>query len=156
MNLAAGRGYEDMVVLLMEKKPDLDLPNRRGHTPLTNAAQYNRLTILRRLVEAGANINARDRDWVSDLQRSAAHGHKEVVSFFISVDADLASKCWGMQTALDWAVRAGNYEIAGLLVKAGADTDIEKATGKDRRDRYDNSILHHVAKVEMLGYSVLF
>jgi len=87
---AAGRGYADLVGLLLERKAD---PNNKmgdeDYTPLMAASAEGREEVVRILIAAGADVNAREL-------------------------------LWGGKTALRYARENGHAGTAAMLVAAGA------------------------------------
>lgn len=89
---------------------------------LCNAAEKGDLQEVRRLVEAGANINGRHSRWNNTpLFEAVSHGQLEVVRFLaclnnIQLDAPNSDE----QTALHRAANRGSKDIVELLVRQGA------------------------------------
>ena len=71
-------------------------------------------------MDKGANIDAVSPDGVSALMMATRGGYYETVKLLLweVADPNITSASGG--TALDWALRAGNTEIAELLKQAGA------------------------------------
>ena len=75
---------------------------------------------LRRLLNAGADINARDRHGQTGLMIAARDGKVEVTRFLIDGGAFLDQAAKFGLTALMLAVVNGHVEIVRMLVQAGA------------------------------------
>ncbi|OAI57657.1 hypothetical protein AYO50_01080 [Acidobacteria bacterium SCGC AG-212-P17] len=79
------------------------------------------MPIVKILVEAGARVNAGDRDGFTPLIGAAGGGHTEVVTFLADSGAvvDQTDDC--ARTALGWAVTKGDFDdTANMLLKLGA------------------------------------
>jgi ankyrin repeat protein len=115
---------------------DPDIPTRwgwsrenEGQTPLTVAAQFGRIEIVRLLLAEGADPDLRDFGGQGDtaLSTAAWHGQLEVCRVLLDAGADpnirthpAAQGNTGNRTALDWALRANHPEAAELLRQYGA------------------------------------
>lgn len=60
LNMAAAGGLSEAVRVLLIVKPQVDLPNSRGETPLIRAVQVRNMTVARQLLEAGADPDRTD------------------------------------------------------------------------------------------------
>ena len=89
-----------------------------GDPMLLNASD---LAIATALIEAGANVDAANRDGVTPIMMAAARGWTGNVQLLIARRANVnaKSRTEGM-SALDYAVYNGNDDIAALLRAAGA------------------------------------
>lgn len=101
-----------------------------GQTFLHAAAAANNPAALRELLDAGADIEAKDSQWTLPLTVAAAAGHADCVKVFVQRGADLDGKRgWGNQPLL-MAAQSGHKECVELLLDGGADIEI-----KDRKGR---------------------
>ena len=73
------------------------------------------------LIDAGADVNARDIDGWTPLMYAALNGHTEIVELLIESGADVNAEDNNGQTVLMFATRGGHTEIVEILIKAGAD-----------------------------------
>jgi ankyrin repeat protein len=86
-------------------------------TPLFLAAQQGRAESVKRLLSAGANVNAAARNGATPLLIATNEGHAEVVKILLEAKADTTARFihQGISyTALNLAARAGNDEIVRL------------------------------------------
>jgi ankyrin repeat protein len=75
-----------------------------------------------KLLEQGANVNAKDRDGETALMWAARRGHSETVKALINAGADVNVKGGRYsKTALMWAEAWDHSEIAEILKQAGAE-----------------------------------
>ena len=92
-------------------------------TALHAAAERSRIKVLKRLIEAGANVNVKDYLEVTPLHWAAVRGPREVVTALLEAGADPNAYCVQHHTPLGAAAGAGNLEIARALIEAGADVN---------------------------------
>jgi len=86
------------------------------------------LETVRRLLRAGAEVNARDRYGQTALMLAAHRGHREIVEELLRAGADLNLTAKYNLTALMLAVVAGHATVARILARAGTDLRV-KGTG---------------------------
>lgn len=127
-------------------------PNRAllaGETPVMVAARAGAADVVDLLARAGADVDRRGTRGQTALMWASAQGHTEAIDMLIAHGADLhaQSDVWtqwmgvpphslnrkeiphGGNTALLFAVRAGDLESARRLVAAGADVNDADAWG---------------------------
>ena len=83
---------------------------------------------LRRLADAGADVNSRDKHGQTGLMLAAMRGHTEVVRLLVERGADLNVTAKYKLSALMLAVLNNHTEIVHVLAEAGADGTI-RGTG---------------------------
>jgi ankyrin repeat protein len=86
---------------------------------------------LARLVDAGADINARDQHGQTALMIAARDGRTRIVRWLVAKGADLNHTAKFHLSALMLAVINGRDAIVGVLVDGGADTTIRGAGAPD-------------------------
>lgn len=148
---ASENGSTAVVRMLLEAGAD---PNREllsGETPVMVAARAGSAAVVRQLAAAGADLDRQGSRGQTALMWAAAQRHPEVVEALLKAGADLRvrSDVWtqvmavpphsrpeynreiphGGNTALLFAVRAGDLPSARVLVDAGADVDDADAWG---------------------------
>jgi ankyrin repeat protein len=94
-----------------------------GFTPLHLAAFFGYPDSARRLVTAGADVDAVARTTMRNtpLHSAAAGGHPECVRVLLDAGAQVDAREQGGWTALHAAAAAGDGESVTLLLAAGAD-----------------------------------
>jgi ankyrin repeat protein len=84
---------------------------------MMNAVQSNKIDHLQLLINAGAEINARDNRGFTALHRAAEMGLGQVVELLLSHNANVSVEAEG-HTALSLAEGRGETQIANLLRRA--------------------------------------
>src|SRR5262245_10374188 len=88
------------------------------------AVKAGRADALRTLLDAGADVDARDEHGQTALMNASRDGHTEVVRLLIERGADLDHTAKYNLSALMLAVINGRDAIVGILADAGADLTI--------------------------------
>jgi ankyrin repeat protein len=103
---------------IMEYKNMILAESRNGNTEA-----------VKRLLEAGTDVNARNNLGDTPLMWAARNGHTETVKLFLESSADVnANNNYGW-TALMWAARYGHTETVKFLLEKGADANRENRHG---------------------------
>ncbi|CDW57235.1 tankyrase 1 [Trichuris trichiura] len=111
----------------------------RNSTPLHFAAGYNRLEVVKYLVESGANLHARDKGGLEPLHNACSYGHYEVTELLIQNGADVnACDLWKF-TPLHEAAANGKFDICKLLLSHGADRSLVNRDGETALDLVKDS-----------------
>jgi ankyrin repeat protein len=125
LHRAAQHGDLARVNDLIERKYPLNRFDSLGKTPLHYAVQDERLEVVRRLIHAGANVNAHDERVIGNtpLGDNARECTYEMAKILIDAGADPTIRGWMQLNALD-RVRerknASTCEIVRLLEEAAA------------------------------------
>jgi ankyrin repeat protein len=78
---------------------------------------------IRRLIERGANLRAKDKWGYTPLHRAVERDYKELAKLLIGSGADVMAKNKDGETPLHRAVRWANIEVAKFLIDSGADVN---------------------------------
>jgi ankyrin repeat protein len=115
-----------------------------GETPLHCAAKWNRTKIAILLLDAGANIESRDKGQSTPLHTAINYMHFEVVKLFIERKAEVNARDKNNQSPLHYLISppAAYFEecvkLRNLLIKSNADIHAENIYGetyaKDNKD----------------------
>jgi ankyrin repeat protein len=127
--------------VLLANGADLSIPNSRGITPFMAAAglgsvdadtrgfylsedtQQRSIESLQLLLQAGADINAKDSRGLSPLHEAARWGWNDVVQFLVKNGADLTAKDSRGNTPVDSALgKAGGNSRGGQRIDVHQDT----------------------------------
>lgn len=116
-------------------------------SPLTVAAERGDAAQVRKLIAAGADLNARDESGYTALTWAARNGSTEVAEALIEARADLnardcAANGW---TPLIHAIHKNNNEMARLLIDRGADVNAKAGKCTEKLVEEGASALLHAA-----------
>ncbi len=111
----------------LEKGAPVDARNADNQTPLYLAACKNHADVVAALIDAGADLNARDSIFEDTPLIALSHSdhHATIVRYLIAAGADVNAKNKKDDTALQTACMMGASKIAKLLVDAGADLEVK-------------------------------
>ena len=99
----------------------VNAPQVDGMTALHWAVYHDRLDLVRRLLDAGADASAANRYGVIPLSLACANGNPEVVEALLAAGADPNAVLPGGETVFMTAARTGRIEVVEALYEAGAD-----------------------------------
>jgi len=121
LHLAASRGHEAVVRLLLEHGADFLAKRNDGVTPLHLAASFGRAAIVRLLVENGADVSAKadmgktpEDEW-TPLHSAASEGRETVARILIGMGAGVSAKSKRGLTAEDVATASSQHGVAKML-----------------------------------------
>ncbi len=101
-------------------KAAVNTPEADGTTPLDWAVRGDDLETAKRLVAAGANVNAVNRYNVSPLSLAAGNANGDMVELLLEAGADAKAVIKEGETVLMAAARTGNAKAVRLLIERGA------------------------------------
>lgn len=111
---AARAGDLARIEALLASGVPVDAPARYGQTPLYFAAEKGHLAVARRLVERGANVNAKDGFFgASALDMALQGGHQELARYLLAHGAE------GADAALATAIESDDPELARAALATG-------------------------------------
>jgi ankyrin repeat protein len=125
------RDLPELFDYLMQRKVRVNMRNRNGETALSIAAYLGRAQYVRRLVEAGAEVNF--FGW-PPLAYAAYNGHAEIADYLIGRGAEVDAKTENGSTALFFASRLGHVETVKALLAHRADPAIVNDNGETALD----------------------
>ncbi|MEX0653824.1 MAG: ankyrin repeat domain-containing protein [Phycisphaeraceae bacterium] len=122
LHIAAHFGHVELADYLLENGAHVNVletnhPLRR--TPLHIALSYNEPAVVRRLVEARADLTARDAHGRTPLHQAAGRD-ADLVAFLLEHGADINAENNRGQTPLDLAQQFTNQSVTELLERRGA------------------------------------
>ena len=93
LHLAAHYGHADIVSIMLHNNAPVDIrsTNTMANTPLHAALAGRRSDVSKMLIEAGADVNARQHGGWVPLHAAAANGDREMVELLIARGADRAA-----------------------------------------------------------------
>ena len=121
LHLAASKGDNQFVNLLITHGATVNKANNRGFTPLYLAAQNGHLATVKLLLEKGASATITTKDGASPLSAAAAQGHVALVELLLQKNASPTQ--YSSKRPLSEAIRNEHYAVAELLIKKGANVN---------------------------------
>lgn len=116
---------------LLQRRARVNTRNKNGETALSIAAYTGKLAYVKRLVEAGAEINF--FGW-PPLSYAAYNGHLAVVDYLLKHGAEVNATTENGSSALFFAARFGHIEVIKLLLANKADATIVNDNGETAVD----------------------
>lgn len=119
--------------VLIANADDLEVTDKQGRTALFHAvSSRGDTTRISRLLEAGADVNAADRQGVTVLMQGTGNQPGQVVSSLIKLGAKVEVRDSHGRSALMWAAKRGSWRppyAIDVLLQAGADIDAKDKDG---------------------------
>ncbi|KAL0369798.1 UNVERIFIED_CONTAM: putative E3 ubiquitin-protein ligase XBAT31 [Sesamum angustifolium] len=133
LHIAAANGRIEVLSLLLDRSVKPDLLNRHKQTPLMLAAMHGKISCVRKLIEAGANILMFDSlNGRTCLHYAAYYGHSDCLQVILSAarNSQVAAS-WGYScfvnvrdskgaTPMHLAARRRHPECVHMLLDSGA------------------------------------
>jgi len=127
--LKAVKRYDvEVIQLLLQCRPNLEIKDRYGRTALMFLFMDGYKSLAQKLLEAGADVNARDKDHRTPLFIACEHHQAGAAELFLKYGADPATSInLGIensqvpQTAIQIAVERGYWKIVDLLLGYSVD-----------------------------------
>lgn len=127
---AAARGDLAAVERLLAEGLAVDEPGRNAETPLIAAALHDRPEVAARLIDAGADVMARNAGGLTPLHAAAYGGSVAVARLLLEHGAALEDQAnVAGATPLSLAAEQDQVAVAELLIAAGADIARPDADG---------------------------
>jgi truncated hemoglobin YjbI len=133
----AGQGNVRIVAALLRLGADPNASDGYGQTPLywvSNAYPYDgaaRAAVVATLVQAGANVNMRERvKGCSALHMAARRGNVVVAQALLRCGADIEARDKYGDTPLHRAVKCRQAEMVTFLLASGADAQARSKSGQ--------------------------
>jgi cytohesin len=106
--------------IVRRKKIDPDFGDARGMTPLMQAAAGAQPEIASLLVEAGADVNARDKQGRAAIHYAAEARRTDLVTMLLDAGADIDARDSAGRTPLSVAYAQSDDELFAALIDRGA------------------------------------
>jgi ankyrin repeat protein len=121
LGLAAFFGHPDAVKVLLEAGADVTLrgPSRFANTALDAAVVGGNAEIVRTLLGAHGDPNARSEGNHTPLHKAAAHGNVDIVRLLLNAGANPEATRDGGHRPIDDAREHGHEAVVGILEKRG-------------------------------------
>ena len=109
--------------LLSSKHVDLEERDDKGNTPLYRATRFNNTRMIKKLIDAGANINSKNERKKTPLHLAAGFKKIETVRLLVTEGANLESRDKNGVTPLHEAVFMRKGDSVEYLIENGADVN---------------------------------
>lgn len=120
-----------MVALLLDCDVNIEARDYAGQTALHHAVLRVNMSIVRLLVDRGADVEAVANDGARPLWMAASLGKDHVASYLLNCDANIESfNSIRGTTALFESVKHGDVTVAQVLLENGADVDARIAAAQ--------------------------
>ncbi len=172
LHLAALADHKAAVGLLIDAGAELDMMDDYGRTPLILCArERGGPEVAKALLDAGANVNIKDKFDDDALELAAWRGKEELVNLLLDAGAKVPTGRPDSREMLEYAVDNGLARLFRAVIKAGGNPDYElpsggtlvhsaaaggsleilkvlasKGLGIDMRDDYGWTPLHYAAR----------
>ncbi|GMR48433.1 hypothetical protein PMAYCL1PPCAC_18628 [Pristionchus mayeri] len=131
--VAAGRGFTEIVQILIEAEAQVNSLDKFGSTSLIWAARKGHLPVVQQLLNAGAELDVQGMHSSTALMLATKGNYADVVDILLSRDANTNAVDNNGLSALGIAAREGYATICEALINSGAFVN--------QSDRYGNCIL---------------
>ena len=117
LGLACFFGHQEVVDFLLKEKADVNIPSNNDFkvAPLHSAVAKKSIPIAKMLLEAGANVNARQTSGVTALHSAVHNGQLDMVQLLLERGADISSTMEDGRTPLSMAEEENFTEIITIL-----------------------------------------
>lgn len=129
---AAERGHRQLMALLLEMGADINIQNRRDWitgTALHKVAMHKDASMVRLLLDKGANVEAVDQHKKTPLHHAVIEGFEEMVKLLLGKGAKVKVKDYRGSTPLQVAIAKGANPIISMLLDNGADIEARNEGG---------------------------
>lgn len=124
LHIAVTINSEDVVRILLEYQPDLEIKSKEGNTPLNSINRLTPLKIVKMLVNRGSDLETKNEAGYSPICTAVNVNNVEAVKYFIAKKANVnfspAKPGEKQQSPLHVACSLFNLELMKLLVASGA------------------------------------
>ena len=130
-------------------KADLNVKNDQQDTPLMGAVESGSISIVRMLIDAGANADDKDFDGNTALRRAISSDKHifDIIEYLINSSGNVNLQDDSGGSCLSKAVMTGRNELVQPLIAAGADVNL--------KDEEDRSALAYAVKSEKLSLETI-
>lgn len=101
--------------------PDVDVKNSLHQTPMSLAVETGQINVAEMLIQSGADVNVKDDNGVSLLQRMILEGNENGAQFLLEHGVDINARCADSgESYLECAIRHGRPKIVESLCRLGS------------------------------------
>ncbi|KFY78498.1 hypothetical protein V498_09097, partial [Pseudogymnoascus sp. VKM F-4517 (FW-2822)] len=121
--------YEAVEDILSKEKPNVNLATEIGRTPLASAITQGHESVVKLLLDNGANMKEQENDGRPPLSLAVWIGQEAVVEVLLKEGANIDAQDRYGWTALSLAARSGQEAAVELLLNNGADIEAKDRFG---------------------------
>ena len=138
LDLAASRGHDNVVQVLLENKSGRDTG-----LALFQAAWGGHTKVIQLLLQHGVDIDGVDQIGMTALHLAAQMGHEDSIRLLLQEKADINKKTYYGKDALALATRGGHISIVSMLLEAQTGSQrpvqdyLDLLISSGRRQQYD-------------------
>ncbi|XP_076395542.1 uncharacterized protein LOC143265743 isoform X1 [Megachile rotundata] len=129
LHTATANCSTDIIDLLIRNKAKVNVTSHDNFTPLLAATISGSVDAISFLIKNGAEVNTVNKFGITLLQVAVVGGHKDAVNALIRNKADVNAFGTG-GTALHLAARNGNNQLVQILIKNGANVNVDSRNMK--------------------------
>jgi len=131
LDAAAKSGHLFKLVELLAQGADVNIRNDYGATPLIEASLRGYQSMVRILLEHGADVGTADTVFgATALNFAALTGQAGVVELLLKWGADVNARDFDGRTALFEAALGGHTDVVAVLLEKGADIHVRDIGGR--------------------------
>jgi len=143
LHWACMKGHGDIVQLLLKNEANPNLLMDNGWNSLHSAAETGHLSIIRALVQYGADVFKQDRYGDTPRKLAQIHGNAECVKYLYGLERQICDDI--MKKAEEERLAAEAAEAAAIEARVAAGASTEKA-----EETNDSSVVETASKVVTL------
>ncbi|CAG2231817.1 unnamed protein product [Mytilus edulis] len=121
---ASQNGYADIVRLLLEKNPNVDLCGNNGCSPLNMASQYGHTDVVKLLLEKNPNVNLCGKNDCSPLYMASQNGYTDIVRLLLEKNPNVDLCGYNGCSPLNMASQYGHTDVVKLLLEKNPNVNL--------------------------------
>jgi cytohesin len=129
INEAAYKGHTRLVEYLLQFKPDIETPDRKGYSPLDNAIRLGKEDSALLLLEAEAKEKETPEFFERAMASAIRNDESAVVESLLKHGANANATLLSGSTPLDTAAFGGATKVVSVLLKNSADPNLSGRNG---------------------------
>lgn len=117
------KNIEVFEVLLKATKGENTYQSSTNTTILMRACEKDKTDIVKLLINAGSDVNAKEKNGMTPLMFACVNGNRQIINKLLEAGSDVNAKSNIGGDALSCAVEKGDKDLVNVLLKAGADAN---------------------------------
>ncbi|KAH3747899.1 uncharacterized protein LOC127847976 [Dreissena polymorpha] len=144
--VASRKGLNEAVTCMLKNGANPSLQNEKNMTALHIAVLYNRASIVKELLEHGAQINRKNKKYQrTPLHIAADKGHANIVQYLLEKGADINSKDCRGHYPIFLAAICGHVSTVKVFLKHNKQQDQMRVKSYGTKSLLKGMSLYHVA-----------